>query len=231
MKKECVMRLLVLPLCLLALPAWADAAGAILLQPPLAQYVAAFPRVAGEGAASAAINARLALLDEGAAELADCDLTRQVKVMLDSDDFISLYGNEGGYCERAAHPFFAEYGLTFDRATGAEVEWARLLPEALLQTQAETYDETFPFASPALNAAYLASIDPELAAGECREAYDMGLSFDFWLLAGAGVALHPSNLPYAATACAEVGFVPLATLESMGADARLLTAIKAGTAD
>ena len=225
------MRSLVLGLCLLSGPALADGAGAIMPQPPLSEYVAAFPRVAGDGAASAAVNARLALLDEGAAELSDCDLTRQVKVMLDSADFISLYGNEGGYCEGAAHPFFAEYGLTFDRATGAEVDWASLLPEALLQTKAETYDESYPFASAALTTAYLASIDPATAAGECREVYDMGLSFDFWLLAGAGVAMIPSNLPYAATVCAEVGYIPLETLESMGTDARLLTAIKTGTAE
>ncbi len=225
------MRLLVLPMCLFAMPAWADGAGAILPQPPLAEHVAAWPRVAGDGAASAAINARLALLDEGAAEMADCDLNRVVKVMLDSADFISLYGNEGGSCEGAAHPFFAEYGLTFDRATGAEVDWKTLLPEALLQTKSESYDESYPFASAALTAAYLASIDPTLTAGECREVYEMGLSFDFWLLAGAGVAMIPSNLPYAATACAEVGYIPLETLESMGTDTRLLTAIKTGTAD
>ncbi len=225
------MRSIILGLCLVSGPALADAAGEIMAQPPLSEHVAAFPRVAGDGAASAAVNARLAQLDEGAAELYECDLDRVVKVMLDSADFISLYGNEGGYCQGAAHPFFAEYGLTFDRATGAEVDWASLLPEALLETKSESYDEAYPFASAALTTAYLASIDPELAAGECGDAYDMGLSFDFWLLAGAGVAMIPSNLPYAATACAEIGYIPLETLESMGTDARLLTAIKTGTAD
>lgn len=224
------MRLFCLPLCLAAAPCFGQDAGAIVPQPALGEYVAAFPRVAGDGAASKAINARLALLDEGAAELSECDLTRDVKVMLDSAAFISLYGNEGGYCEGAAHPFFAEYGLTFDRATGQEVDWKTLLPEALLQTKAETYDENYPFASPALNTAYLASIDPVLAESDCKEVYDMGLSFDFWLLAKAGVAMVPSNLPYAATACAEIGFIPLQTLQELGADARLLTAIETGTA-
>ena len=76
-------------------------------------------------------------LDDGAAEMSDCDFTREVEVALDSAGYLSLYGREGGYCQGAAHPFFAEYGLTFDRKTGAEVDWAKLLPEALLATTDE----------------------------------------------------------------------------------------------
>lgn len=220
-----------LALCLMASPSFGQAAGEILPQPPFGEHIAAFPRVAGEGAAAKAINDRLAQLDAGVAEMADCDLTREVKVMLDSAGFISLYGNEGGYCEGAAHPFFVEYGLTFDRASGQEADWAALLPEALLQTASESYDESYPFASAALNTAYLASIDPALTAGDCKDVYDMGLSFDFWLLAKAGLAMVPTNLPYAATACAEIGFISVDELRGFGTDARLLTAIETGMAE
>ena len=221
---------LLAPLVLFPMPALAEPAGALLPQPPLAENVMAFPRVAGSGAASRAINVRLQILDGGAAEMADCAFTRDVEVALDGAAYLSLYGREGGYCEGAAHPFFAEYGLTFDRKTGAEVNWARLLPDALLETDDPDYDPNYPFASKALNAIYLAGLDPEMASGECKEVYDLGLSFDFWLQAGKGLALLPSNLPYAATACAETVYLPSATLRAAGADAALIAALESGTA-
>ncbi len=215
---------------LFPLAAFAGPAGGLLPQPPLAEDVAAFPRVAGEDAAAKAINARLHLLDQGAAEMSDCDFTREVQVALDSARYLSLYGREGGYCQGAAHPFFAEYGLTFDRKTGAEVDWAGLLPETLLETGAEAYDPNYPFASAALNAAYLAKADPVLVQQECKEAYGMGLSFDFWLQAGKGLAMLPSNLPYAQTACANTVYLSVGDLRAAGADAGLIAALESGTA-
>lgn len=220
---------LLAPLAFFPLQVLAEPAGALLPQPPLAENVVAFPRVAGGGAASQAINARLDLLDDGAAEMSDCDFNRDVEVALDSAAYISLYGREGGYCQGAAHPFFAEYGLTFDRATGAEVDWASLLPESLLETADAAYDPNYPFASAALNAVYLAGLDPAQATGECKEVYDMGLSFDFWLRAGKGLAMLPSNLPYAATACAETVYLPITTLRAAGADTALVAALESGT--
>lgn len=213
------------PFALFPVAAFGEPAGALLPQPPLAEHIAAFPRVAGGGEASQAINARLQLLDDGAAEMSDCDFTREVEVALDSPGYLSLYGREGGYCQGAAHPFFAEYGLTFDRNTGAEVDWAKLLPEALLATTDEGYDPTYPFASAALNAAYLAKADPALVTLDCKETYDMGLSFDFWLQAGKGLAMLPSNLPYAATACANTVYVSVDDLRAAGADAGVIAAL------
>lgn len=71
------------------------------------------------------------------------------------------------------------------------MDWAKLLPEALLSTTDEGYDPSYPFASAALNAAYLAKADPALVTLDCKETYDMGLSFDFWLQAGKGLAMLP----------------------------------------
>lgn len=222
--------LLIAPLFLAPLAALAEAPGALVAQPPFAEFVAAFPRVAGEGAAAEAINARLQQLDDGVAEMADCDLNREVRVALDSPAFLSLYGSEGGYCEGAAHPFFVEYGLTFDRATGAEVDWSRLLPETLLQTASEDYDPNYPFASAALNAAYVAALDPEMSGGECKEVYAMGMGFQFWMEAGKGLAMFPASLPHAVLACAEVVILPLETLKAAGMDAAVLAAIETGIA-
>ena len=81
---------------LVPLAAPAETPGALQPQPPLAEFVAAFPRVAGSDAAAQAINARLQELDDGAADMADCDLNREVRVTLDSPAFLSLYGSEGG---------------------------------------------------------------------------------------------------------------------------------------
>lgn len=222
--------LLFVPICLAPFAVLAEAPGELHPQPPLAEFVAAFPRVAGEDAAAKAINARLQELDDGAAEMADCELNREVRVTLDSPAFLSIYGSEGGYCEGAAHPFFVEYGLTFDRATGAEVDWSKLLPETLLETASETFDPNYPFASAALNAAYVAALDPELASGECKEVYDMGMGFQFWMEAGQGLAMYPDSLPHAVLACAEVVVLPLETLKAAGMDAGVLAAIDAGTA-
>lgn len=68
------------PFALFPVAAFGEPAGALLPQPPFAEHIAAFPRVAGGGEASQAINARLQLLDDGAAEMSDCDFTREVEV-------------------------------------------------------------------------------------------------------------------------------------------------------
>lgn len=224
------MRVLFLaPFALFPVAAIAETASAILPQPPLAEHVAAFPRVAGDGAASQAINARLQTLDESVAELSDCELNRKVRVSLDSASYLSLYSSEDSACEGAAHPSFIEYGLTFDRATGAEVDWAKLLPETLLGAKDASYDPNYPFASAALNAAYLAGLDPKVATGECKEVYAMGMSFDFWLEAGKGLAMQPSDLPFAVMACAETVYLPVEALRGAGASSALITALESGT--
>jgi hypothetical protein len=220
--------LLCLSLVVLPQIAGAQTGGAVVPQPAISEYVAAFPRVEGQDSAAQAINARLQELDDGVAGMSDCDLNRKVRVALDSPAYLSIYGSEGGYCEGAAHPFFVEYGLTFDRETGAEVDWGKILPEALLETKSEDYDPNYPFASAALNAVYLAALDPELATGECQEVYAMGLSFEFWMEAGQGVAMFPASLPHAVLACSEVVVLPLATLKSAGMDAKVLAAIETG---
>lgn len=223
--------LLALALAAFPLAAFAEDVGQVVAQPPLAEFVAAFPRVSGETDAAKAINARLQELDDGVAEMLDCDLNRAVKVSLDSAAYLSLYANEGGYCEGAAHPYFIEFGLTFDRATGKEVDWAALLPEKLLERQSEDYSEYAPFGSKALNATYLAGLDPELAGGECKEVYDMGLNFQFWLAAGKGLAMAPADLPHAVTACAEIVYLTPDALRAVGADAALIEALETGTGD
>jgi|GEM_PF-1194540 len=218
-------RLLPLALGLLPLAAFAEDAGQVVAQSPLAEHVAAFPRVTGETDAAKAINTRLQELDDGVAEMLDCDLNRVVQVSLDSA-YLSLYANDGGYCEGAAHPYSVEYGLTFDRATGKEVDWAAALPETLLEKQSESYSEYAPFGSKALNAAYVAGLSPEVAQGACKEVYDMGLNFQFWLAAGKGLAMAPADLPYAATACAEIVYLTPDSLRAAGVDAALIAALE-----
>lgn len=224
-------RLFALAICLLPAAVRAETAGDIIAQPPLKEFVAAFPRVAGDDPAAKAINVRLQELDDGFAEMLDCDVNRETRVSYDGPAFLSLYANEGGYCEGAAHPYFIEFGLTFDKATGKEVNWDDYLPESLLLHQTEEFADYARYGSTALNAAYVAALDPELAQGECKEVYDMGLSFQFWMTAGKGLAMAPQDLPHAVTACAEIVYLPVEQLKAAGVDARLLTALETGTGD
>lgn len=74
----------------------------------------------------------------------------------------------------------------------------------------------------ALAQAYLAALPA--SQPDCAAACGDPLAFAFWLDTGQH-ALAPMGLAYAETACAKTACLPLAQLQALGADARLLGAL------
>lgn len=114
--------------------------------------------------------------------------------------------------------------MTLDLTTGTDADWQALLPRSLLDPAAQDYDPTYPFRSEALAQAYLAALtDPQ---PDCAAAYGAPLDFAFWLDAGQhALAMAPMDLAYAETPCAETAYLPVARLQALGTDARLLGAL------
>lgn len=165
-----------------------------------------------------------------------CHGSRDVTVNFNNDAFLSLSTNEGGYCEGAAHPFWVERHLTYDLTNGAPVDWLTVLPVVLLTDDASKPSEPeYGFKSLALTKLYLAHREQldlkELSADEaaCR-AYicgEPGVSFDLWLdQPNHALAIAPTGAAYIYTLCIKPVYIPMDTLRSLGADPRLIEALR-----
>lgn len=174
-------------------------------RPDLAQSVGALPRLVGEGAAIAAINADLDRRDT-TAKAAGCEggggYERGVSQPMTGPDFISFWISEGYACQGAAHPSFDQTALTYDLATGETVDWVTAAP-GLQLTRGDTTDLPDGYvpdlSSTALTAWYsaraLASTDREHVQ-ECAEVWAPealeGTGFKVWLDAqNGGLSVSP----------------------------------------
>lgn len=186
-------------------------------RPDLAKNVGALPRLVGEGAAVAAINADLDLRDtaaraEGCGD-GDDGYARSISQPMTGPDFVTFMITQEYACEGAAHPSFDQTAITYDLATGKAVDWVAVAP-GLELTRVEMDDMPADYmpslASTALSAWYsakvLASTDREHVT-DCAELWSTDAledkSFKVWLDAeNGGLSVSP-DFAHVAQACAD----------------------------
>lgn len=199
-------------------------------QPPLAPEFASLPRLEGTGPAANRINAALARVDaERAAGRAGLTgalsyWERDTGVTFAGPAFLGLQELNELYKDGTPHPESFQRFLTFDLATGAEVDWQRLLP-ARLTGKMERTQPGF-YASDRLASFYLAHVDPG-TDGECLPVLaGSNLDFQFALeAAGRAVVMHPNGVAHAERACGSSVNVGITALRALGASADLTAAL------
>jgi hypothetical protein len=160
----------------------------------------------------------------------DAGWQRSVTVAMIGPFYLSLVASDQWDCG-GAYPDAASFALEYDLRTGSPLNWARLLPKALVGTASlDTAGDGTRIgvaASAALTKLYLTLAKPDAdCASALREA---DLQFMLWPDAARdGVAMQPSGLPHAIAACGDDAVIPLATLRTLGAEPGLVSAIEAG---
>jgi hypothetical protein len=230
----------------------------LIAQPDLGAGLAAFPRIAasssaaseGEAHAVGRINQALEDADSrlrtaakdcqaqaheaksggAGADPQDPGWQRSVTVAMIGPVYLSLVASDQWDCG-GAYPSAASFALAYDLRTGSPLNWARLLPKALVGTASlDTAGDGTRIgvaASAALTKLYLTLVKPDAdCASALREAE---LQFMLWPDAARdGVAMQPSGLPHAIAACGDDAVIPPATLRTLGAEPGLVAAIEAG---
>jgi hypothetical protein len=244
-------RALAIATVLAAAPAGA-ADGIVRMQPrpELAKDLAAFPRIAAPvDAAASRINVAVGRLDVTVHKaVTDCRKQggaqawweRTVAVTMPGPHFLSYRATDNVFCG-GAHPNVGTMAIVYDLATGAPVDWTKLLPPALTGTVslAEEMDGTkmVRLASKRLHALYLARYRPrsgnakaDAEDDECREAVaqsDAGPpAMIVWLDATEGGLALSFDLPHVVQACADEVVISAADLRREGAAPDLVDAIE-----
>lgn len=212
-------------------------------RPDLAADVGALPRLVGEGAAIAAINADLDLRDT-AARAEGCDggsgYARDVTQPMTGPGFITFRIGEEYACEGAAHPSFDQTLITYDLATGRAVDWVAAAP-GLQLTRGEIDDMPADYvpglSSTALSAWYsarmLASTDREHLT-DCAEVWSTdaleSTGFKVWLDAeNGGVSVGP-EFAHVAQACADTATLNAEDMRRFGVSPAIIDAVTAAHA-
>jgi hypothetical protein len=163
----------------------------------------------------------------------DSGWQRSVTAAMIGPFYLSLVASDQWYCG-GAYPDAASFALGYDLRTGSPLNWARLLPQALVGTASlDTAGDGTRIgvaASAALTKLYLTLVKPD---ADCASALrETDLQFMLWPDAARdGVAMQPSGLPHAIAACGDDAVIPLATLRTLGAEPGLVAAIEAGHRD
>ena len=240
-------------LCLLVAPlAIAQAADrAVTLRAPaeVAEGLGAMPRIlAPADSAEARINKALDSLDAMAVKgLKGCKApdgtpggdSRNVTSPMRGPGFLSLVIADSAACG-GPHPNNGTMAIVYDLTTGAPVDWAKLLPAALVGKQAlrENWDgvRMVTLSSARLLALFkkayrrgdgdqadcLRAIDDEIAGGPPQ--------MSAWLDAKSEGLAVQFDLPYAVQDCGVPAIIPAAELKRLGASPRLLKALGAARA-
>lgn len=209
-------------------------------RPDLAESVGALPRLVGEGAAIAAINADLDRRD-AAASAAGCEggggYERGVSQPMTGPGFISFWIAEGYACEGAAHPSFDQTAITYDLATGRQVDWVAAAP-GLQLTRGDTADLPDGYvpdlSSTALTAWYsaraLASTDREHLEG-CADVWAPealeGAGFKVWLDAQSGGLSVSPQFAHVVQACADTATLNSEDMRRFGVSSAIIDAVTA----
>lgn len=222
-------------------------------RPALAEDVEALPRLSGEGAGIARINAEFDRLDAAAlAEARECaamaaegpnggegEWSRTVTRPMTGPAYLTVRTHVEAYCG-GAYPSATQTAISYDAASGERVNWTAALPG--LNLIVETFedmpqDHVAQVSSAALGAWYagrmLATPDAEWVA-ECREVFDADRmaeqTFNIWADAEhGGVSVQP-DFPHVIQACGETATLTPADLRNWNADAGLVAAIEAAHA-
>ena len=217
--------------------------------PAIAKDLPAFPRlVAADGdKAAQRINRALDKLDQQArGTLKDCranidkpgdaDFSRSIWVTMQGPRYLSFMVGDNLDCG-GAHPDAGDMVLVYDLASGAPVNWQRLLPKAMVQgTSSDTAaaGTTVAFVtSKTLQALYLkAAAAANPSDPDCQDVLtDPELKLNLWPdPKGGGLGIEPGNLPHVVQACDNPIVVPTAILRTLGVNAGLLDAIDAAHA-
>jgi hypothetical protein len=217
--------------------------------PDIAPKIAAFPRLvaAPDNKASQRINQALDKRDASARQMqkdclanvdkqSDADYERTIWVTMRGPRYLGFLASDNADCG-GAHPDTSQMALVYDLASGAPVNWQRLLPKAMVQgTSTDTaVDGTVAgfVASKTLQSLWLKAeaavnpIDPD-----CEDAVtDPKLTLSLYPNAKAGgLAVQPGDFAHVIAACADTNVIPTATLRPLGVDAGLLDAIDAAHA-
>ena len=209
-------------------------------RPDLAEGVGALPRLVGEGAAIAAINADLDRRDV-AARADGCDggggFERGVSQPMTGPGYISFWIAEGYFCEGTAHPSFDQTAVTYDLTTGQAVDWVTAAP-GLQLTRGDTTglpaDYVPGLSSPVLSAWYSAeasasaSADPEFAE-QCADVWTPealeGVGFKVWLDAQAGGLSVGPEFPHVTQACADTATLDAEEMRRFGVSPAIIDAV------
>ena len=227
----------------------ADAPVQLEPSPDIAKDLAAFPRLvaAADDKAARRINQALDKRDASARQmLKDCranvsdpkdaDYERHIWVTMQGPRYLSFRASDSEDCG-GAHPDTSQMALVYDLASGAPVNWQRLLPKSMVQsTSTDTVvDGTVVgfITSKTLQSLWLKAenatspIDPECKDAVTDPKLQLGLYPD---AKAGGLAVQPGNFAHVIAACADTIVIPTATLRPLGVDAGLLDAIDAAHA-
>jgi hypothetical protein len=188
----------------------------LITSPDLADGVAALPRLTAPSPAAARINADFAAPDADAAKFgADCNTDpprslheRFTTVTFAGPAYLSLLDRTSFNCPGAAHPNYVAAPLTYDLASGDEVDWQALFPSVLLARGSQPQPDAVK-ASPTLVALYFAHATAMDA--ECRgELVRFPPSFAVWRDADEGaMVLMQASHPRVMRSCADAVTLPL----------------------
>jgi hypothetical protein len=199
----------------------------LIVSPPFGSDIAALPRLAGNGAIAAEVNAKLQELDKSDLDGLNCyrdsgseGPMRTVEVLSAGPEFLSFLISQGTYCEGAAHPWWSQRTVNFDLQTGQQTDLREFLPPDFARSDRK--DDL-------LAVMFLNAVDD--LPGDCIQAYAYAiregfLGLDLGLAKSKGaLVLWPGGLAYVETPCLDIAYVPLARLQEAGFDTRILRAL------
>jgi hypothetical protein len=162
----------------------------------------------------------------------DSEWTRTIEVTMRGPRYLSLLATDNFSCG-GPHPDYSLVALVYDLATGAPVNWKRLLPAALAQdTRTDTAGDGTVLGevvSPALLTRVVEAARAEpMSDPECPDALvESTRGFLLWPDAQAGgIVAQPVGLPHAVDACANPIVIATPEMRKLGIDAGLVDAIE-----
>lgn len=204
----------------------------------LAKDIAAFPKLVAHDAIADKINAALVRLDQRVRKArSDCmkskdaDWARSIEVTMRGPRYLSYLVSDSLSCG-GAHPDASTFALVYDLATGAPVDWARLLPKPIVETTSlDTAADGASIgvvASKTLTALYVAGLGKDVDPS-CKDALsETDLTFVLWLDREAkALAMQTVSLPHVVQACADTVTIGAAKLRELGAAPTLIEALDA----
>lgn len=211
---------------------------------PLSESVATAPRLVGDSAPLAAINADLARMDAMATTNAsECEgggYTRTVTQPMTGPGYVSYMISDEFDCG-GPYPSTSQTPVTYDLATGGRVDWTTALPNWAVTADSLT---DMPAGSVALvhsmalarwySAKMMASTDQEWLA-ECREVFDPeslnDSGFTLWADAGNDSLTVAPELPHVVQACGEQASLSADDLTAAGVSPAMIAALKTAGED
>jgi hypothetical protein len=205
------------------------------MPPPAAPGIAAFPRVVAKpaDAAAARINRALAEADRrpGCGDQKG-SWSRAIAVTMRGPRYLSLLASDDWSCG-GPYPDTDQVALVFDLATGAPIDWRKILPPVLVKQAARDPGGTD--ADPVLvTSSVLWSIYAKAAASpndqECAavlaDPAGLGTRLMLWPDAEAdGLVVQPADFPHAVKTCGPPVTIAVPELRRLGIAPALIAAV------